>query len=160
MPYVMSDEHPLTHDEFAHIYGKVPRLTVEVIVLSPAGVLMTQRNIDPCRGLWHLPGGTVRFGERLTEAVQRVARRELNITVHSTRLLGYIEYPSHYQNGLDCPVGIVFEALSYDGEPRANDEASGARWFSILPTADMHTEQAEFMESVLLTSHKSVRGQV
>ena len=69
----MSDHpHPLTPDEFRDIYSKVPRLTVEVVLRSPAGVLLTLRDIEPCRGLWHLPGGTVRYGEKLLDAVRRV----------------------------------------------------------------------------------------
>jgi ADP-ribose pyrophosphatase YjhB (NUDIX family) len=152
-----SDENPFAHDVYWYIYSRVPRLTVEVIVHSSAGVLMTLRNIDPCRGLWHLPGGTVRFGERLTEAVQRIARRELRISVQTTRLLGYIEYPSHYENGLDCPVGIVFEALAYSGTPRANEEARGVAWFTDLPS-EMHTEQADFLELVLPTLRNPAKG--
>jgi ADP-ribose pyrophosphatase YjhB (NUDIX family) len=152
-----SGEHPLAQQEYDYIYSRVPRLTVEVVVHSNAGVLMTRRNIDPCRGLWHLPGGTVRFGEPLTEAVKRIARRELDINVKSTRLLGYIEYPSHYENGLDCPVGIAFEALAYDGDPRANEEAHGLDWFPELPT-EMHAEQAQFLKSVLPTLHNFPEG--
>ena len=65
------DKHPLSQKELWEIYKKVPRLTVETIFHSNGGVFLTLRNIDPCKGLWHSPGGTVRFGERLTEAVAR-----------------------------------------------------------------------------------------
>jgi len=61
--------HPLSQKEFDDIYSKVPRLTVEVIVKNRAGgILLTKRAIEPCKGQWHLPGGTVRFGESLLEA--------------------------------------------------------------------------------------------
>lgn len=83
----------------------------------------------------------------MTEAVARIAKRELDIDVGSTRLLGYIEYPSHYENGLDCPVGIVFEVIDYSGAPRCNEEARAVGWFTELP-AEMHAEQAQFFESV------------
>ena len=109
--------HPLTPDEFRDIYSKVPRLTVEVVIRSPAGVLLTLRDIEPCRGLWHLPGGTVRFGEKLFDAVRRVAATELGIDVVAAHPLGYIEYPSHHENGLDSPVGIAFDVVDYTGVP-------------------------------------------
>ncbi len=64
---------PLTEEEFREIYSKVPRLTVEVIVQSSRGILLTKRASGPCSGLWHIPGGTVRFGEPLVAAVSRVA---------------------------------------------------------------------------------------
>ncbi|BBX52871.1 hypothetical protein GCM10009645_12010 [Mycolicibacterium poriferae] len=143
----MSDHpHPLTRDEFRDIYSKVPRLTVEVVVRSPAGVLLTLRDIEPCRGLWHLPGGTVRFGEKMVDAVRRVAAKEVGIDVVAAHPLGYIEYPSHHENGLDSPVGIAFDVVDYTGVPHADDEAADARWFTELP-AQMHREQVDFLRS-------------
>ena len=65
---------PLAQDEFDWIFSRVPRLAVEVVIASrKRGVLLALRDFGPCRGLWHLPGGTVRFGEPVTEAVRRVA---------------------------------------------------------------------------------------
>ena len=102
---------PLPQDEYEAIYAKVPRLTVEVVIASTYGVLLTLRDTGPCRGLWHIPGGTVRFGEPLTGAVERVARQELHLDVRTGRLLGFLEYPSHLAQGLDWPVGMAFLAV-------------------------------------------------
>ena len=130
---------PLPKDEFDRIFSKVPRLTVEVLITSEErGVLLALRDVDPCRGTWNLPGGTVRFGEPLLDAVRRVAAGELGIGVHVGPLLGYIEYPSHYENGLDSPVGLVFRA-----EPLDHAQPHG-RWFTALPE-NMHEEQKEFL---------------
>ena len=63
---------PLPEHEYHEIYSKVPRLTVELIIESEQGVALTQRRSGPCAGLWHLPGGTVRYGEPLRDAVVRV----------------------------------------------------------------------------------------
>jgi ADP-ribose pyrophosphatase YjhB (NUDIX family) len=141
----VTDAHPLSEEEFREIYRRVPRLTVEVVVTDADGVLLTRRAIDPCRGIWHLPGGTVRFGERLADAVARVARRELGIEVTESRMLGCIEYPSHYENGLDSPVGIVFLATRHSGTVEVGAEASGHGWFRRLPDG-MHPEQVRFLE--------------
>ena len=108
-------------------------------------VHLTKRNIEPCKGLWHLPGGTVRFGEPLTDAVKRIAERELGITPTNTMLLGYIEYPSHYLNGLDSPVGIAFAITEYEGELKVNEEATDSGWFNELPK-EMHDEQRDFLK--------------
>ena len=118
------EQWPLKKEEFDEIYSKVPRLTVEVIVRDKHGaVYLTQRAIGPCKGLWHLPGGTVQFGETLFHAVQRVALRELSIDVQRASNCGYIEYPSHYLKRRDCPVGLVFEVAAYSGNPMVNAEA-------------------------------------
>ena len=83
---------PLPKDEFDRIFARVPRLTVEVLMSSDErGVLLALRDVDPCRGMWNLPGGTVRFGERLVDAVRRVAADELGISVRVGPLVGYIE---------------------------------------------------------------------
>lgn len=139
-----NQQHPLSQKEFWEIYKKVPRLTVEIIAKNDKGVYLTERNIEPCKGLWHLPGGTVRFGEPLVEAVKRIAKRELGIDVTETNLIGYIEYPSHYQNDLDSPVGIAFEVVRYNGTMHPNNEASNSGWFAKLPES-MHDEQRDFL---------------
>ena len=100
------------------------------------------RDIPPNVGAWHIPGGTVLFGERVTDAVTRVAHDELGLDVTVGNLLGYIEYPSHYENGLDSPVGLAFRAIpaaSTDGDP-----PEGCAWFTALPDG-LYAEQAEFL---------------
>jgi ADP-ribose pyrophosphatase YjhB (NUDIX family) len=137
-------EHPLSQKEFTEIYSKVPRLTVEVVVKGSKGIYLTKRDIEPCKGMWHLPGGTVKFGEKLTDTVFRTAKRELGIDVTVTSLLGYIEYPSHYEKGLDSPVGIVFLVKTFSGTIKTNFEASDGGWFEKLPE-NMHEEQINFL---------------
>jgi ADP-ribose pyrophosphatase YjhB (NUDIX family) len=132
---------PLPKAQFDWIFSRVPRLTVEVVISSPErGVLLSLRDIDPCRGMWHLPGGTVRFGEPVADAVERVANQELGLTVSVGPLLGYIEYPSHYNNGPDSPVGLAFTAEV----ARADAMPPSCRWFSTLPD-NMHDEQRGFL---------------
>src|SRR6185295_8718349 len=64
----------LAKKEFDAIYSLVPRLTVEVVVQTDAGIVLTRRAIEPAKGKWHIPGGTVFKGETLRQAVKRVAR--------------------------------------------------------------------------------------
>ena len=131
----------LPREEFFAIYKRVPRLCVEVLIAEPErGVLLKVRDIPPNEGAWHIPGGTVLFGEPLVEAVKRVARAELGLEVEVGELLGYIEYPSHYENGLDSPVGLAFAT-------RLNDSVhlkEGCEWFTRLPDG-LYAEQREFL---------------
>ncbi len=140
----MAKKYPLTNKEFSEIYSKVPRLTVEVLIQGEEGIFLTKRSIEPCKNQWHIPGGTVYFGESLVGAVQRIAERELNIKVSDVKFRDYIEYPSHYQNGLDCPIGLVFQVLSYAGEVRSNEEAENSGWFTKSP-ANMHADQDVYL---------------
>ena len=140
---------PLPQAEFEAIFSRVPRLTVEVVIAAAGrGVLLALRESGPCQGLWHLPGGTVRFGEPVRAAVARVADQELGLAVTARELLGYIEYPSHYEHGLDSPVGLAFAAEPVSGPPQAERLRGQCRWFSTLP-GEIHDEQREFLTAAL-----------
>jgi ADP-ribose pyrophosphatase YjhB (NUDIX family) len=141
-PDVVPLRPPLPEAEYREIYAKVPRLTVEVVVPGPRGVLLTRRDSGPCAGLWHVPGGTVRFGERLVDAVRRVAASEVGLDLEAGPLLGYVEYPSHFLAGRDSPVGVAFLCPVDAGRHVAADTVHG--WFRSVPEP-MHTEQAEFL---------------
>jgi ADP-ribose pyrophosphatase YjhB (NUDIX family) len=136
---------PLPQADFDEIFSRVPRLTVEVVLATAdRGVLLARREFGPCQGLWHLPGGTVRFGEPAVDAVRRVASDELGVAVGVGELLGYIEYPSHYENGLDSPVGLAFRAGFADEMPDVSALRGECAWFEVLP-ATMHDEQLSFL---------------
>ena len=85
------------------------------------------------QGHWHLPGETVRLGEPLVEAVKRVAQDELGIAVSAGEMPGYIEYPSHYNNGLDSPVGLTFRADVEGDLPDERDLRADCAWFTAPP---------------------------
>lgn len=148
-----ANNHPLSQEEFDSIYSKVPRLTVEIIIKNDKGeIFLTKRALEPCKGQWHLPGGTVHFGELMTNAVKRIAHRELSIIVTTSINKGYIEYPNHFEQGLDSPVGIVFEVTEFSGNQAIDAEATDSGWFSEIPD-DMHTDQDQY----LLENHYLIR---
>ncbi len=94
----------------------------------------------------------MRFGERIVDAVSRVASVEIGLEVEAGPLLGYIEYPSHYLNGLDSPVGVAF-LCRVEGEQIASPGVEHG-WFRQAPEP-MHAEQVEFLtEHGLLTSNR------
>jgi ADP-ribose pyrophosphatase YjhB (NUDIX family) len=141
----MIHNHPLTPAEYASIYAKVPRLTVEIILRNQQGkLLLAKRAIEPCKGQWHLPGGTVRFGEPLTQAVNRIASQEIGITVSASNMTGIIEYPSHYLHGLDDPVGIAYEITDYTGTMTMDTQSSDYGWFDRCPEG-IHADQDTFL---------------
>lgn len=136
----------LPKSEFDSIYSRVPRLCVEVVIATAEqGVLLTRRDIPPNVGAWHIPGGTVLFGEPVVEAVKRVARDELALDVEVGQLLGYIEYPSHYENGLDSPVGLAFScSVSSQTGQAPTPTPAGGGWFTRLPDG-LYAEQRDFL---------------
>ena len=88
----MKNIGPLSAAEFKKFYSRVPRLCVEVIVKKSSGVLLTKRLIRPWKGFWHFPGGTVRYGESLEQAVARIGRGEIGLKVSIKKVLGPLEF--------------------------------------------------------------------
>jgi 8-oxo-dGTP diphosphatase len=137
-------EFPLTKTEYDSIYSKVPRLSVEVLLTDDRGaIFMTKRAIEPCTQ-WCVPGGTVYYGETLLEAVRRVGRRELNIDIEAAEFIGYLEYRSHYEQGIDSLVALMFRVDRFRGEPEHNVEASASGWFTEIPD-DIHQDIDRFL---------------
>jgi ADP-ribose pyrophosphatase YjhB (NUDIX family) len=139
---------PFPKAEFDYLYSRVPRLTVEIVVFEPAhGVVLAVRDIPPNEGSLHIPGGTVRWGEPVRDAYERIALNELGTALRAGELLGYIEYPSHYENDLDSPVGLAFSAVG-DPLPGESELPAGCAWYRSLPP-ELYAEQAEFLSQRL-----------
>lgn len=82
------------------VVENVPVPSVDLIVRCADGVLLARRRNRPARGQWFVPGGRVRKGERLTEAVHRVADEELGVDVTVDRELGAYD---HFYSDADVP---------------------------------------------------------
>jgi len=141
----------LPHSEFEEIYSKVPRLTVEVVVQSPLGILLTKRASGPCSGLWHIPGGTVRFGEPIRAAVSRSQPwRSDWSSMRGRSSLHRVPEPLPPWNGLARRTRIP---LPNRGEQFINAGVEHG-WFT-EPPEPMHAEQVAFLaEHGLLISKR------
>lgn len=79
-------------DEWATIVRNVPVVSVDLVVLTDDGVVLARRTNEPAKGEWFVPGGRVKKGERLREAVHRVAREELGVEVEVVESLGAYDH--------------------------------------------------------------------
>lgn len=79
-------------EEWATIVRHVPIVSVDLVVVHDGGVVLGKRTNQPAAGEWFVPGGRVQKGERLDEAVDRVAREELGVAVAIDRRLGVYEH--------------------------------------------------------------------
>jgi ADP-ribose pyrophosphatase YjhB (NUDIX family) len=146
---VRDNVHPLSKADFDAIYARVPRLTVEVLVELPDGLVLARRDIEPCIGQWHIPGGTVHFGESVVAAVRRVAAVELGLEVTPGVLVGYIEYPTMNADGYPgWPVGMAFTATHISGELSGSEMGADVGCFRSVPH-DIIAEQGEFLRDWL-----------
>ncbi|MBP7689411.1 MAG: NUDIX domain-containing protein [Thermoflexales bacterium] len=95
-------------------------------VVREGKVLYVQRNYDPHKGTWTLPGGYAEHTETLDEAVIRELREETNI---EARVLGVVGVRSRWGEA-GGGVLVIFRCALVSGEPQADDyEISAAEFF-------------------------------
>ncbi len=74
--------------------------------------------------------------------VKRCSGQRIGIEPLVGRFLAYIEYPSHYLNGLDSPVGLAFAVHVEEGQ--LSSVVDQQSWFTEPPDR-MHAEQRDFL---------------
>ena len=137
----------LPTETFNEIYRQVPRLCVEVIIDTPQGIILTKRLVPACVGMWHIPGGTVYHGEKLEEAVSRVADDELGVNINIKDMIGVIQYPKLCEKESSHAVGIAFLCeLKPEGQKfRGSFQAEEIKAFKTIPDNTV-PEQKRFLE--------------
>lgn len=115
-------------------YPEAPVAAVAGIVFDGEGrVLMALRGRPPAKDKWSFPGGVVRAGEELEDALKREIMEETGLKVHvyslldvSSRILrdssGRVEYHYILLDYLCAPSGGVM---------RAGSDARDAAWVSM-----------------------------
>jgi ADP-ribose pyrophosphatase len=111
-------------------YPQAPVVGVGAVVIREGRVLLIRRANEPNRGQWSIPGGVVRLGETLAQAVVREVREECHVQVDAGHVLatfdliqrdggGQLQY--HY-------VLVDLVARHLNGEPAPGTDALEVRW--------------------------------
>lgn len=147
----MADDGPVPDDEWATIVRNVPLVSVDLVVRTGGGVVLAKRQNEPAKGEWFVPGGVVRKREGLEEAVHRVAREELGVSVRIDRRLGVYE---HFYETADVEsesgkhyVPIGYEVTTEEGVTTADDQHSAVERFEPpFSEIDLHPYVAAYLE--------------
>jgi ADP-ribose pyrophosphatase YjhB (NUDIX family) len=142
----MTKPKRLSSEEFKDIYGKVPRLCVDVVIQSKDGVVLSKRDIPPAKGMWHIPGGTVFFGESLEKAAHRIAKEETGLTIKVVKMLSYLEYSPVY--AFNHSVSLEFLCSVVSGKLRGCFQAKELKFFKVIPENTI-PEQEKFLKDYL-----------
>lgn len=103
---------------------RFPRVGVGAVIVRDGALLMVERGRPPRAGEWAIPGGKVRWGEQLEDAVAREVLEETGLIVEVGDLLwsGQTVGPDWHFVLLD------FEASVVAGELSAGDDAAAVAW--------------------------------
>jgi acetyl-CoA carboxylase carboxyl transferase subunit beta len=109
--------------------GNEPLVGVGVVLVEDGSILLVKRGHDPGKGLWAVPGGKVRPGERLEDAARREVLEETGLVVEVAQVVWVGE---HIDPGYHI-VLIDFAGTVRGGDLAAADDADEVRW---VPLAD------------------------
>ncbi|ESP62496.1 ADP-ribose pyrophosphatase [Smithella sp. ME-1] len=125
--------------ESGNSYPIVPKVGVGAITIKDEKVLLVKRGIEPSKGFWAIPGGTLKLGESLQECAAREILEETGLTI----VVGECIYVFDLIERDDIGkikfhfVVVDFAALYVSGEPKGADDAVDARFFSPEELTDL-----------------------
>lgn len=127
-------------------------VAVDLIVLTlrdgALSVLLIQRDDEPHRGAWALPGGFVELDEDLEGAAYRVLADEASLGSGAVHLEQVRTFGAPGRDPRGRVVSVAFMALGADlPDPRRGDDVADARWWGL---ADLKDVQLAFDHAAVL----------
>jgi 8-oxo-dGTP diphosphatase len=141
-------------------YPTSPKAAVGALVIHEGRVLLVKRGKPPSKGLWAIPGGSVRLGESMQEAAERETLEETGVVIKAGDPLFTFDVIKKDARG-DVQFHYVIVDLAGDyvsGMPRPGDDAADAAWVSrkALPDLDMAPVTRRFLEKYFSLDAESV----
>jgi 8-oxo-dGTP diphosphatase len=103
------------------VHFPLPNLAATVVIFHAGGVVLVQRDIEPDRGMWHLPIGHVEYGEDPAVAAIREGEEETGLRLADPRFLTYTHSPSYGDPRMFYLV-LSYVARSVGGALTGSDE--------------------------------------
>ena len=114
-------------------YPDRPYVGVGVIVFRDHEVLLIQRNKEPNKGQWSIPGGRQMLGETAAEAARRELLEETGVKVDRLLLVDVVDAIIPDAEG---KIKYHYTLVDYmgqwqSGESRPGDDAKEVRWIHL-----------------------------
>lgn len=118
-------------------------MAADIIVRCRGGIVLVKRKNNPYKGKWVLPGGFVRYGEKVELAAVREAREETGLKVKLQRLAGVYSDPERDPRG--HVVSVCFLARPVGGKLIAASDADDAKVFKKIPWEKLAFDHAKIL---------------
>lgn len=130
-PSTPPDPDRLTCPACGYVHYENPSPTVQAWIDRDGTYLALERNQEPLRERWNLPGGFVEPGEGGPEAIRREVREETGLEIEVLDVIGI--FPSSYGDGpCATPIlDIAYRCRKTGGQWEISDESAAARWFPL-----------------------------
>ena len=147
----------LSAEQFLSVLTHAPLVAIDVVVRARDGaVLMGRRINEPAQGCWFVPGGSIKKGETLEVAFERISRTEFgrSLPFDQARLLGAYThfYDTNFAGvqgiGTHCIVLAYELRVPVEIESMPQDQHDGYRWLR----ADQSLEDVHPHAAVYLTA--------
>ncbi|MCY0867694.1 MAG: NUDIX hydrolase [Desulfurococcus sp.] len=117
------------------IYPRFALGAVGAVLVKEDRMLLVKRGSPPGRGLWSLPGGLIKPGERVGEAARRELREETGLDGEPLGVIYVLNNVVLDQEGSAryhyIILDVLFDPDSIKGELKAGSDALDAKWFSL-----------------------------
>ena len=124
-------------------YPESPVVGVGAVVIKDGKVLLVKRGVDPNKGLWAIPGGSLKLGETLQEGAEREILEETGITIRAKEPVYSFDFFERDGDGRIRFHYVIVDMMAdyIGGEVQGADDALEARWVSPEELKDMEVSR-------------------
>jgi len=116
-------------------YPTQPIVGVGAVIIDEGKLLLVKRGVEPGKGKWSIPGGVVKLGEKVRDAVIREAEEEsgLKVEIVIDRPLDTVDNIMMDENKRLRYHYILLQFLirTKSGTPRSGGDVLDAKWVSL-----------------------------
>lgn len=109
------------------IFWNNPKPVVSIVLEKDGKILMLQRNREPFKDYWVLPGGFIKYEETAQQAIKRETKEEAGV---DTIIRGTIGAYRIDDDPRGIHIDIIFHGTS-NGEIKLNEEDRNWKYFSL-----------------------------
>jgi 8-oxo-dGTP diphosphatase len=113
-------------------YPDQPVVGVGAVVIKGGKVLLVKRGIAPSKGMWAIPGGSLKLGETLQEGAEREILEETGVVVKAGNPFYSFDFFERDDDGRIRFHYVIVDMMAdyVGGDVQGADDALEARWVS------------------------------